>query len=132
MRSAWPLWKRQIAQVEAKRDEAARSGAILSIADVPAGSVAQAMVKIATLTRLKGIGENDATLLIHEIFYRGFRNRRELASWVGMTPTSWASGDTLRDKGDRSRWPGLDPDTTHSNGVALGAVSARQRTFRMV
>ena len=56
-------------------------------------------MKIATLTRLKGIGENDATLLIHEIFYRGYRNRRELASWVGMTPTPWASGDTLRDQG---------------------------------
>ena len=55
--------------------------------------------KIATLTRLKGIGENDATLLIHEIFYRRFRNRRELASWVGITPTPWASGDTQRDQG---------------------------------
>ena len=90
------------------------------------------MVKIATLTRLKGIGENDATLLIHEIFYRGFRNRRELASWVGMTPSPWASGGHATGPGDRSRWPGLDPGATHSNGVALGAVSARQRAFRMV
>ena len=28
-----------------------------------------------------------------------FRNRRELASWVGVTPTPWASGDTQRDQG---------------------------------
>ena len=48
---------------------------------------------------MKGIGENDAMVLIHEIFYRGFQNRRELASWVGMTPTPWASGDTQRDQG---------------------------------
>ena len=42
----------------------------LSIVDSPEGSDAQAAAKIATLTRLKGIGENDATLLIHEIFSR--------------------------------------------------------------
>ena len=51
------------------------------------------------MTRLKGIGENDATVLVHEIFYRGFRNRRELASWVGLTPTPWASGEIKRDQG---------------------------------
>ena len=33
------------------------------------------------------LGENDATLLTHEVFYRRFRNRRELAGWVGITPT---------------------------------------------
>ena len=63
------------------------------------GSEEQAAVKIAALTRLKSIGENDATVLVHEIFYRRFRNRRELASWVGLTPTPWASGDTQRDRG---------------------------------
>ena len=93
------LVEQQIAQVEAERDGVARSGAKLSIVDSPEGSGAQAAAKIAMLARLKGIGENDATLLIHEIFYRGFRNRRELASWVGITPTPWASGDTQRDQG---------------------------------
>ena len=63
------------------------------------GSDTQAAAKIATLTRLKGIGENDATVLVHEIFYRDFRNRRELASWVGLTPTPWASGEVQRDQG---------------------------------
>ena len=63
------------------------------------GSDAQAAAKIATLTRVKGIGENNATLLTHEVFYRNFRNRRELASWVGITPTPWASGDSERDQG---------------------------------
>ena len=55
--------------------------------------------KIAMLTQLKGIGANDATLLEHEIFYRDFHNRRELASWVGLTPAPWASGDMQRDQG---------------------------------
>ena len=93
------LVERQIAEVEAERDGVARSGAKLSIADAPEGSDEEAAAKIAALTRLKGIGENDATLLTHEVFYRGFRNRRELASWIGMTPAPWASGDTQRDQG---------------------------------
>ncbi len=80
------LVERQIAQVEAERDGVARSGAKLSIAAVPEGSDAQAAVKIATLTRLKGIGANDATLLTHEIFYRGFRNRRELVGDAATRP----------------------------------------------
>ena len=100
------LVERQIAEVETERDKVARSGAKVSMADAPKGSDAQAAAKIATLTRLKGIGENDATVLVHEIFYRGFRNRRELASWVGMTPTPWASGDTQRDQGISRDGPG--------------------------
>ena len=139
--------ERQIAQVEAERDEAARAGAKLSIADVPEGSVAQAMVKIAALTRLKGIGENDATLLIHEIFYRGFRNRRELASWVGMTPTPWASGDTLRDQGIGRdgpawiraqliqmawRWVRYQPDSALSEWFEQRTAGARGRIRRVM
>ena len=54
---------------------------------------------ISTLSRLKGIGANDATLLTHEVFYRQFRNRRELAGWAGLAPTPWASGDVKRDQG---------------------------------
>ena len=141
------LVERQIVQVEAERDEAAQSGAKLSIADVPEGSVAQAMVKIATLTRLKGIGENDATLLIHEIFYRGFRNRRELASWVGMTPTPWASGDTLRDQGIGRdgpawiraqliqmawRWVRYQPDSALSEWFEQRTAGARGRIRRVM
>ena len=100
------LVERQIAEVEAERDEVVRQGAALSPTDVSEGSEAQAAVKIATLHRLKGIGENDATLLTHEILYRKFRNRRELASWVGITPTPWASGDTQRDQGIARDGPG--------------------------
>ena len=93
------LVQRQIAEVEAERDAVVQAGADVPIADVPEGSEEQAAAKIAALTRLKSVGENDATVLVHEIFYRGFRNRRELASWAGLTPTPWASGDTQRDQG---------------------------------
>lgn len=94
------LVAQQIAEVEAERDEVVRQGAELSLTDVSEGSEAQAAVKIATLHRLKGIGENDATLLTNDIFYRTFRNRRELASWVGITPTSWASGGSVGEAGE--------------------------------
>ena len=55
------------------------------------------ILPIVALARLMGIGANDATLLTHEAFYRGFRNRRELAGWAGLTPTPWVSGDVQRD-----------------------------------
>ena len=93
------LVERQIAEVEAERDAVVREGAALAASDAAEGSEARAAFKIATLTELKGIGANDATLLTHEIFYGGFRNRRELASWVGMAPTPWASGAMERDHG---------------------------------
>ena len=93
------LVEEQIARVEAERDAFVLSGEAISMVDAPEGSQARAAAKIATLTRLKAIGPNDATILTHEVFYRGFRNRRELASWVGVTPTPWASGDTQRDQG---------------------------------
>ena len=93
------LVEEQITQIEDERDAVAKSGETISMTDAPEGSNEQAATKIAALTRLKGIGPNDATMLTHEVFYRGFRNRRELASWVGITPTPWASGDTQRDQG---------------------------------
>ena len=93
------LVEQQLADVEAERDAVVRSGAKLPIADVSEGSDEQVAAKIATLARLKGFGKNDATVLINEVFYRDFRNRRQLASWVGLTPTPWASGDTERDQG---------------------------------
>ena len=54
---------------------------------------------IAALTRFHGIGLNDATLLAGEVFYRDFRNRRELGSWAGLTSVPWASGGVDHDLG---------------------------------
>lgn len=100
------LVEKQIAQVEAERDEIASKGAETTMADTVDGSDEQAVAKIATLSQLKGIGANDATLLVNEVFYRDFRNRRELAGWVGIAPTPHASGDTERDQGIGGDGPG--------------------------
>ena len=53
----------------------------------------------ATLVQLVGIGANDATLLGAEVFYRDFRNRRELAAWAGLVAVPWASGTVAHDQG---------------------------------
>ena len=54
---------------------------------------------LAGLTKLKGIGPNDAILLTAEVFHRDFRNRRELAAWAGLAPVPWASGGVEREQG---------------------------------
>ena len=93
------LVERQIEEVEAERDAVVQSGETTTMADAPEGSEEGAAAKIAALTRIKGIGNNDATVLTNEIFYRRFRNRRQLAGWVGIAPIPWASGDVEHDQG---------------------------------
>ena len=46
-----------------------------------------------------GSASNDALLLSTELFYREFRNRRELASLAGLVPVPWASGGVDHDQG---------------------------------
>ena len=121
------LVQRQIAEVETERDAFDRQVEALPAPVVPDGSAEHAAAKVATLTQLKGIGANDATLLEHEIFYRDFRNRRELAGWVGLAPTPWSSGDMQRDQGIGRDESGLDPGSAHPNGLAVVAPSTRQR-----
>jgi transposase len=55
---------------------------------------------VRLLLKLKGIGENSAWLLVREFFgWRGIRNRRELASLAGLTPTPYDSGESRREQG---------------------------------
>ena len=53
----------------------------------------------AQLAKVNGIGPLFAAVFATEVFYRRFRNRRELASYLGLTPTPYASGSTSRDQG---------------------------------
>ena len=48
--------------------------------------------KIGALRRIRGIGENFAAVLVREVFYRSFGNRKQLASYVGLTPMPYQSG----------------------------------------
>ncbi len=53
---------------------------------------------IGDMTQLRGIGSETATVLVREIFYRDFENRRQLASYAGLTPTPFMSGAVRRDQ----------------------------------
>ena len=54
--------------------------------------------KTTALRRVRGIGENFAAVLAREVFYRSFENRRQLASYVGITPMPYQSGGIDRDR----------------------------------
>jgi transposase len=56
------------------------------------------VAKITALQRVRGIGENFAAVLVREVFYRSFDNRRQLASYVGITPMPYQSGGMDRDR----------------------------------
>jgi transposase len=53
---------------------------------------------IKVLERIRGIGVNFARVLTHEVFYRRFDNRRQLASYVGIAPMPHQSGSMDRDR----------------------------------
>lgn len=56
--------------------------------------------KVRRLLNLKGIGDNGAWLLVYEFFaWRTFKNRRELGSPAGLTPTPYSSGESRHEQG---------------------------------
>jgi transposase len=56
--------------------------------------------KVRRLMNLKGVGQNGAWLLVYEFFgWRQFKNRRELGSLAGLTPTPYDSGESRREQG---------------------------------
>ena len=55
--------------------------------------------KIQHLAKIKSIGPEFATTLVGEVFYRSFDNRKQLASYVGLTPVHFQSGAMSRDQG---------------------------------
>lgn len=92
------LLNEQIRTVQqAERDQAE--------ADTPCATTA------AQLARLGGVGLTSATILSYELFgWRDLRNRREVASAAGLTPTPYSSGNDEREQGiskagnKRVRW----------------------------
>jgi hypothetical protein len=68
-------------------------------AEALAAAANDAMVrKITALQRIRGIGSNFAAVLVREVLYPSFANRRQLASYVGIAPMPYQSGATDRDR----------------------------------
>jgi transposase len=71
-----------------------------SQAATEASAVPAAMAeRMQHLQRLKGLGPAFAITLTSELFYKDFRNRREVASYCGLAPSPWQSGGIDREQG---------------------------------
>jgi transposase len=58
------------------------------------------MEKIRQLEKLRAIGPVGAWVLVRELFgWRRFKNRRQVGSLSGLTPTPYQSGDTSHEQG---------------------------------
>jgi transposase len=51
------------------------------------------------LLRLKGLGPALSSTLTREVYYRRFANRRQVASYIGIAPSPYDSGDGRRSQG---------------------------------
>jgi transposase len=78
---------RQLLDLESRRDARVR----------------QARDRAAEITRrlmsLRGIAEVGAEVFAREFSWRGFRNRRQVGSLAGLTPSPYQSGDSTREGG---------------------------------
>lgn len=91
------LLERQVATIEAARDAECREAARQTEGrDAATGSN---KAKIVQLTQLKSVGVNDAQVLVNEVLYRRFANRRQVGACVGLTGTPYSSGADQREQG---------------------------------
>jgi transposase len=51
------------------------------------------------LFRLKALGPAFSATLTNEVFYKDFRNRRQVAAYVGLVGSPWQSGGSSREQG---------------------------------
>ena len=110
-----------IREVEAERDQVAETK-----------PQDQTCRKIAALRCIRGLGENFSAVLTREVFYRSFDNRRQIASYVGITPTPYQSGGMDRDRRiSRAGNPRAKDDHDPAR-MALASLPARQRAGSVV
>ena len=67
--------------------------------DHPATSCVATERKRHDLLRLKGLGPALSSTLTREVYYRQFANRRQVASYIGIAPSAYDSGDGHRSQG---------------------------------
>ncbi len=80
------LVQEQIVEIERERD----------LAPTPCAATER---KRHQLLCLKGIGEVSAPVLAREVYYLQFANRRQVGSYLGMTPSAYDSGESRRSQG---------------------------------
>lgn len=75
-----------------RETEAERAEAVATSADDATNQ------KVLSLQRIRWIGANFSAVLVREVLYRSFANRRQLASYVGIAPMPYQSGGMDRDR----------------------------------
>jgi len=80
------LVQAQIVKVERERD----------LAPTPCDATER---KRHQLLRLNGIGATSAPILAREVYCRQFANRRQVASFIGLAPSPYDSGESRRSQG---------------------------------
>ena len=98
------------------------------------------------LMRLKALGPTFAAPLVNELFYKDFRDRREVASYCGLTLSLWKSGGIDREQGSskagnhRARhkaielawlWLRHQPDSALSRWFRTRTINAGKRARRI-
>ena len=91
--------------------------------------------KVERLSTLRAVGETTATVLVAEVYHRKFETRRHVASFVGLAPSPYKSGDVDRDRAisragtklarqTLSSWPGSGCATNFKASFHCGGMSA--------
>jgi transposase len=104
-RNGQPLQPHQVAELKREHARLMLVGEQLkelsraSEAEPVSAAAAEMAQRSSTLQRLKALGPVFTATLANEVFYKDFRNRREVASYVGLAPSPWCSGGTNREQG---------------------------------
>ena len=57
------------------------------------------IAQVEQLTTLRAIGPESSWTIVHELLWRDFRNRRQVGALVGLAPTPYDSGESIREQG---------------------------------
>jgi transposase len=93
----------QIREIEKERDQRLRPPKASKKQAEESASLTSAQKKGIEIARmlgtLLGIGDISAWLLAHELLWREYENRRQVASATGLVPTPYNSGGSTREQG---------------------------------
>jgi transposase len=104
---------------------------------------------IQALARVVGVGVETATVLVHEVFSRSFKDRRALGAFVGLTGTPYNSGSAKAEQGISKngnarvrrmlsqlawRWLGHQPESALAQwfNARLGGAKGRMKKVLIV
>ena len=91
--------ERQIREIEASQAAAIQGTSEKAASLTEEGRGGSGIDQAALLLRLRGLGQIGASVLSREVLYRRFDNRREVASYFGLTPSPYNSGSMRTDQG---------------------------------